>query len=119
VPDVGDLERVIGRHRQLGVPAHEPPEHADLVDGLWGAAVAQLGWPVGCQQDERHACGIRLDRRREEVRCGAAGGDQDRGRAAARLGQAQRHEAGPPLVEVDEDAQVRVCRERERHRCGP
>ena len=61
------------------------PEEADLVDRLGRAPVAQLGRPVGRQEDQRHAPERRLDDGRQEVGRGGARGRQRRrpGRRAA------------------------------------
>ena len=90
----------------------------DLVDRLVRADPAELGRPVGGQ--ERPAARGTSRPRRPPGRSFAAGGAARAGhrdRTPGRLREAEREEAGGPLVEVDVDADVSVPRERERERC--
>ena len=78
--------------RQVDRPADLPAEDARLVDRLRRAAVAQLGRPVGGQQDERDARQRRLDDGRQQLGDGRPGRDDDRDRPPRGASQTQREE---------------------------
>ena len=77
--------RVRGVGADLEKPTHGIPVELDLVDRLTGTELAQLGWAVRGQHDQRGVGFTRLDHRRREVgRRGTRGaGDRD-GSALAR-----------------------------------
>ncbi len=89
----------LGR-RRLVVDLEEPLGGAavelDLVDRLAGAELAQLGRPVGGEDEQRHARLVRLDHRRRVVRRGRArrAGQGDRAPASPWRARARRT---PPL----------------------
>ncbi len=87
-----------------GVAAEDPL----LVDGLVGPVVDELGWPVGGENDERHAGQLGLGHCGPEVGHRRARGHDHRHRATAPLGQPQRHEAQTPLVKMQVTAKARV-----------
>ena len=61
--DVRLGRRVAVEQRQLRVPLGRPAVDPLLVDRLGRAAVAQLGWPVRAEHDQRHPRLLGLDRR--------------------------------------------------------
>ena len=120
--DRPDVPPRLGRpveQRQLGRPADVAAEDPDLVDGLRRASVAQLGRPVGGQQDERDARQRRLDDGGQQLRDGRPGRHDDGDRPARRAGETQREEPGRALVEQHADAQARVGARGERERRRP
>ena len=88
----------------------------ELVDRLPGADVAQLGRPVGGQDDQRHARLVRLDHRGHQVRGRAARRAGDGHRAAGRLGQSERHEPRRALVQHRDRLDARIARQRQHER---
>ena len=111
-PDVPPRLRLPVEQRQVDRPAHMDAEDPDLVDRLRRPAIAQLGRPVGGQQDERDARQRRLDDGGQEVGDGRPGGHDDRDRPARRAGKTEREEPGRPLVEQDPHAETRVRAQR-------
>jgi hypothetical protein len=100
----------------LQVPLRRAPVELDLVDGLAGADVAQLGRAVRGEDEQRHARLPRLDHRRRVVRRRRAGGARERDGQPARLREAEREERARALVEVRGAAQPCVAGQREHER---
>ena len=75
-------------------------KHSGLADRLVRAAVDQLRWTVGGQQDQLFAGEARLNQRRIEVCGGGPGGDYHRYRLPAGLRQAERQVAEAAFVEM-------------------
>jgi hypothetical protein len=72
-----------------------------LIDRLTRAGIAELGWPVGGADDQRHTSVGRLDNRRVEVRGRRPRGTEHHHRSPAREREPERTERGRPLVEHD------------------
>ena len=87
-------------HADLEEPLGGAAEQLQLVDRLPGAHLAQLRRPVGAEQQQRHACLLRLDRRRQQLGGGRARGAGHRHRQPRSLGQPQREEARAALIDV-------------------
>ncbi len=102
--------------RQVHAPFRVGAEQAHLVDGLRSAAVAELGGTIGREEHQRDPAERRFDRGRQEVGGRRAGGDQDARRPPRSPRQAQREEAGRPLVEQDPDPEPWMGPQRERKR---
>ena len=99
---------------QIGLEPHARGEHPGLSGGLVRADTAQLGRPIGGQQQQGHARVVRLERRGEEVRHGGPRRAQhDRGHPAL-PSDAERGEARDALV----DADVHGCRAARLELCG-
>ena len=107
--------------RQLRVPLRRPAVDPLLVDRLGRAAVAQLGWPVRAEHDQRHPRLLGLDHGRVELGDGGPRRGQQDDRPAARAGHAEREEAGGALVEEHPDPEPgrRPQRQGERRRARP
>ena len=103
-------------HADLEEPLGRASEQLQLVDRLPRAGVAQLRGPIGGEQQQRHARLLRLDRGRQQLRRGRAGGARHRHGHARRLGEAEREETGAALVHVGEAAQPRLGGKREHQR---
>ena len=97
-------------------PAHRRAVELDLVDRLPGADPAQLGRPVGGQDDQRHARLVRLADRRVVVGRGRAGGAEQRHRRPRRLRGAEREEGRRALVDDHAHLDLRLAPERDRER---
>ena len=103
-------------HGGLGGPDGIAAEDAVLGDGLAGVAFAQLRRTVGREHDQRRGRHARLDHRRQVVGDGGAGGAEQGGGTAGRLGDAEGDEAGRTLIERDRYVQVGGFREGVGHR---
>ena len=66
-PDVGGGRRIAVEQRQLREPLRLLAVEVVLVDRLRRTPVAQLGGPVGREDDQRHARVRGLDHRRPEL----------------------------------------------------
>ena len=104
----------------VGADLHEPLDCAtvelDLIDGLAGADLTQLGRPVGRQHHQRHPRMPRLDDRGVEVRRrGARRAGHGHGSPGG-LRHAERKEPGAALVEDRDHLELGPSRERERQR---
>ena len=102
--------------RKLRAPFRVGAEQAHLVDGLRGAAVAELGGSIGREEHQRDPAERRLDRGGQEVGGRRAGRDQDARRPPGGPRQAQREEPGRPLVEQDPHPEPGMGPQRERKR---
>ena len=90
--DGGPLRAPVGGDREIGGPAGGGAVEPDLVDGLAGAPVAQLGWPIGRAHDHRYAGVVGFDHGRQVVG----------GRSTRRADQHCRSTGGPPDAEGEE-----------------
>jgi hypothetical protein len=100
----------------LAEPAHRRAVELDLVDRLAGADRAQLGRPVGGQQDQRDRRQVGLADGGVEVGSRGAGRAEDRHRRPARLGRAEREERRGALVDDHAHPDRRLAPERNRQR---
>ncbi len=106
---VGDLAGTLLGRADLGEPADRRAVQLDLVDGLAGPCGAQLGRPVGGQDQQRHAGLVGLDHRGVEVGGGGAGGAHQRDRALGPACEAEREEGRRALVDPHVQAEPRVA----------
>ena len=110
---------LIRGHADFAEPLHGPAVEIELVDGLAGAGVAQLGRAIGGADDQGRASVARLEHGGMEVgRCRPRGAEHD-GRGSARLGGAEGEEGRRPLVEVHVEADAVVGGKGERERGRP
>jgi hypothetical protein len=126
--------RLVGAEGELAHPAQplgrgavradleEPLRRAavelELVDGLPGPDLAQLGRAIGGEHDQRDARLVGLDHRGEVVGGRGAAGARHRRRAPALLAHAEGEEAGHALVDVRPRPQAGLAREGEHERGG-
>ena len=106
-------------HADLEEPLGGRAVELDLVDRLARPGLAQLRRSVGGEDDQRDARLAGLVHGRRQLGGGRSGGAGDRHRAAARLGEAEREEAGAALVDVGVTAEPLLAREREHERRRP
>jgi hypothetical protein len=92
-------------------PLRRSAVQAELVDRLTRPDLAQLGWTVRGEHDQRHAGLVGLDHGRQVVGRRRAARAGQHGRAPRRLGQAEREEAADALVDVRPAAQPGVSHE--------
>jgi hypothetical protein len=92
-------------HRDVGEELHRTPVEVDLVDRLVGPGPAQLGRPVGGQDDQRDGGVVGLDDRRVHVDRGRPRRRHHRDVPAGGLRQAERQEAAGALVDAHVQAQ--------------
>ena len=83
----------------LGLEADDVAEHPGLRRRLVRTDAAQLGRPVGADDEERHEPVVGLEDRGVEVRHGRAGRRDDGGRHPAQLRQTEREEPGRAFVD--------------------
>ena len=117
-PPGGVLPGPVVRRADLDEQPHRVAVQLELVDGLVGAGAAQLGRPVGGEQQQRHVRVRRLEHGWVQVGRGRPGGGDDGHRAARGLREPEREEGRGPLVDPDVQPQppgpVRIVqRERE------
>ena len=98
------------RHAGVGEPPDRPPVEVVLVDGLGRAHVAQLGWPVGGADQQRHPGQVGLHHRGVQLGGRRAAGGQHHGGSPGGQAEPERGEAGRALVEPDVDGQARMRR---------
>ena len=72
-----------------------------LIDRLVGAVVDKLGRAIGREDNQRHACELRLRHGGPKVGDRRARGHDHRHRSATALGQPQRHKPQAPLVKME------------------